>query len=71
MSDIQAAIDRFGELAASGLEALIEQHAEQDDDAIALVLGIAAQRLRPEFGDSVADVAWNAVATWRDAVRGE
>jgi len=60
------AVDRFEEIALTGIAALIAQHEADDLDAISHVLGIAAQRLRPEFGDRVADAAFGAVIQWRE-----
>ena len=66
MSSPQQAVQRFEEIALSGIKALIAQHQADDLDAISQVLGIAAQRLRPEFGDAAANVAWQAVIEWRE-----
>jgi len=60
------AVGRFEEIALTGIAALIAQHEADDLDAISHVLGIAAQRLRTEFGDRVADAAFGAVIEWRE-----
>ena len=64
------AVARFEEIALTGIDALIAQHEDEDIDTISYVLGVAAQRLRTEFGDLVADTAFGAVIEWRESVEG-